>query len=130
MGVLEYRVRAEADGYLTMIEVDGGGSGSVLVPSGVVSENWLEAGSTKSIPDAGYSLVAGPPVGPNTVYVLVTRKPLPLSSLGVRSGPGRVASMGPDALQDFARKLRDEAASLPVASIEVKKLHQRIVSRP
>lgn len=76
---LQIQVRSPRAGYLSLFVVDALGTVSLLVPNSAVRTLQVQPGATVTVPaDAGFKLLATPPLGMTRVKAIVSRDPLPL----------------------------------------------------
>lgn len=77
-----FHFRAEKDCHLVLVQVDSHGVLTLLDPEFGSAGNRLVAGTTVSYPapDAGFTLRAAPPLGPEVVFAIASKYALNLSA--------------------------------------------------
>ena len=126
---ITYRVRTSQDCFLTVISIDSHGVGSFVVPSGLVSDHRLSAGTAKAIPDDRYYLDAAPPLGLQTVYFVATKVDVSSSVPSGLAEPGILVPIEATRMPQVVESLRQSLSSLPSGSVAVRRTDQRIVAR-
>lgn len=84
---IEFRVRTEREGYLTLVDLGTDGTVTVIFPNAWEENNFVSAGQDVVLPSPAMIrddvvFEAQPPVGRGIVRAFLTRDPLPLSDLG------------------------------------------------
>ena len=81
--VLEVRVRANEDCFLTLISIDSVGEVTLLMPNAFHGEFRLGSNQTVTIPtrQMDFEFVAKPPTGRTIVKAIVCKRPLPLRDI-------------------------------------------------
>lgn len=81
--VLQVRVRANEDSFLTLISVDAVGQITLLMPNAFHGEFRLRRNQTVTIPtpQMEFDFVAQPPTGRTIVKAIVSKRPLPLRDI-------------------------------------------------
>lgn len=114
---LEFRVRSERDGYLTLVDVATDGAVTLLFPNEYEAEHRVRAGEALVIPTPamGFELSAGEPVGRGIVRAFVTERPMAVP-FPTRDGFGQA-----DASQAglVAAALRRAAGETPLPGSEL-----------
>lgn len=73
---LDFRIRAETEGYLTVLQLDAHGGVRILTPEPGAPPRWIRPGETESLRDVS----VGGPVGPARAYAFATATPLVFAS--------------------------------------------------
>jgi outer membrane protein OmpA-like peptidoglycan-associated protein len=126
-----YHFQAEKDAYLTVLYVDTEGSGTLLFPSGIGSDNRLRAGVERTFPGEleDLSLSATGPQGAEAVYVIAAKREISPAELGVSVSPGQMESLDEAATLAFAQRLRDVVGGMPAGSVAIARIDQQITAR-
>jgi len=126
-----YHFQAEKDAYLTVLYVDTEGNGTLLIPSGIGSDNRLRAGVERAFPGEreDLALSATGPQGAEAVYVIAAKREISPAELGVSVSPGQVKSLDGAATLALAQRLRDVVGGMPGGSVAIARIDQQITAR-
>ncbi|QDT32950.1 DUF4384 domain-containing protein [Thalassoglobus polymorphus] len=83
--LLEVRVRANEDCFLTLISVDSVGELTLLMPNAFHGQFRMRKNQTVTIPtpQMDFEFIAQPPTGPTIVKAIVCKRPLPLRDITI-----------------------------------------------
>jgi outer membrane protein OmpA-like peptidoglycan-associated protein len=126
-----YHFQAAKDAYLTVLHVDTNGNGTLLLPSGLGSDNRLRAGVERTFPGEldDLALNASGPQGAEAVYVIAAKQAISPEQLGVKISPGELKSLDATATLALAERLRDVVGGLPGGSVAIARIDQEVTAK-
>jgi outer membrane protein OmpA-like peptidoglycan-associated protein len=119
---IDYHFESARDGHLLALHVDSHGVASVLVPSFLAPDATIRAGEVLVVE----GLKASAPVGHDTVYAVVTERPLDLDAIGLADASACVRTFDEAAALALAERLAEALSSADVGAVAVAESRTRI----
>lgn len=125
-----FHFRAESDGYLTALYLDGHGVATLLFPTADPTASRIHAGEERSFPpaQADWQLEAQLPLGRETLFALLTPEPLTSADLGVELPAGELLVVDADKVPDLARHIAARMQKLPAGSLVTARADQIVLA--